>query len=400
MTRSRIFTKAIAALVIALAIIFPANLYSEKLIDQDFDITLDLPEDFIEAEHTPDSFSYRFAHRFMAVSFLYKLYPMGQFQTSSQALTTTLGRLGASYQNDSFVWANADCSIANFSMTFQGSSNGAKGWAISVQLKEKEASLVLLCYADSDKADDCQQFIISCLNSLTINEESKLCPGIFTSYAFPADKSLEAKKITLNIAGKQIQTQIDQVDKEASAFVRDCEFAVFSLYASHEKWLEAWKRYYQTIYRDSYSRMKVPADHIHQALYQTAKQQNSKNPDAAYNKMLLNWVQGFDYIRNTSAKKSDFTTPSEILCGNGSDCDARSMLLCTLLEHAGIDCTLFVSREYKHSVYGALINQEGAKIQVGQNWYLLGETTAKNINPGLIAQDQRDTKKWIPVPLP
>ena len=42
----------------------------------------------------------------------------------------------------------------------------------------------------------------------------------------------------------------------------------------------------------------------------------------------------------------------------------------------------------------------GAKIEVNGINFLLNETTARNIKPGLIAQDQCDTEKWIPVNLP
>ena len=75
------------------------------------------------------------------------------------------------------------------------------------------------------------------------------------------------------------------------------------------------------------------------------------------------------------------------------------MLLCILLAQNGIKTNLFISREYSHAVYGADINSQGAKIEVNGREYLLGETTVKNLKPGLIAQEQSDTEKWIPVPL-
>ena len=48
-------------------------------------------------------------------------------------------------------------------------------------------------------------------------------------------------------------------------------------------------------------------------------------------------------------------------------------------------------------MYGAQLNAEGAKINVNGKDFLLGETTVKNLKPGLIAQEQNDTEKWIPV---
>ena len=48
-------------------------------------------------------------------------------------------------------------------------------------------------------------------------------------------------------------------------------------------------------------------------------------------------------------------------------------------------------------MYGADINQPGAKITVNGTDFLLGETTAKDIKPGLIAAEMNDTEKWLPV---
>ena len=73
------------------------------------------------------------------------------------------------------------------------------------------------------------------------------------------------------------------------------------------------------------------------------------------------------------------------------------MLMCVLLGNMGIKSNLFISREYSHAVYGADINQPGAKITVNGTDFLLGETTAKDIKPGLIAAEMNDTEKWMPV---
>ena len=110
----------------------------------------------------------------------------------------------------------------------------------------------------------------------------------------------------------------------------------------------------------------------------------------------MNWVQNFEYKRGDE-KSTDFTSVFDSLAGVGSDCDSRSMLMCILLKQNGINTTLFISREYSHAVYGAELNAEGAKTEVSGKEYLLGETTVKNLKPGLIAQEQNDTEKWIPV---
>ena len=113
--------------------------------------------------------------------------------------------------------------------------------------------------------------------------------------------------------------------------------------------------------------------------------------------ILLDWVQDFKYRRDS--KGTDFTPVTASVQGVGSDCDSRSLLMCILLEHMGIKSELFISREYSHSVFGLAVRHNGALINVDGTDFVLGETTAK-VNFGLIAQEQSDTKKWIPVDLP
>ena len=130
------------------------------------------------------------------------------------------------------------------------------------------------------------------------------------------------------------------------------------------------------------------------------KKKNPGNPNQSLNETLLNWVQNFEYVRTSGSKKSDFTNVIDVLCGKGNDCDSRSMLMCCIMQNLGVKSELFISRIYSHAVYGLDLNIPGAKIEVNGINFLLNETTARNIKPGLIAQDQCDTEKWIPVNLP
>ena len=135
-------------------------------------------------------------------------------------------------------------------------------------------------------------------------------------------------------------------------------------------------------------------------LYSQMKKKNPETPNQSLNETLLNWVQNFEYVRTSGSKKSDFTNVIDVLCGKGNDCDSRSMLMCCIMQNLGVKSELFISRIYSHAVYGLDLNIPGAKIEVNGINFLLNETTARNIKPGLIAQDQCDTEKWIPVNLP
>ena len=392
MTRSKIGSVLISVFIFLICVLFPPLLSAEEVIDNEYGYSLDLPEGFSVAEYTQDGFSYRFVHDKMPVSLILKLYTDNKFNSSEQALSGTLDKLSAKYEIDKFEWRNVDCAISSFEMKLPN-TKGSKGWSVGVPLVQKNAHLVLLCYADLDKALNCEQFIISSLNSLAIDRGSYFSPGIITTYAFPRNN---LKDVSILVNGKNIKTQIDADDNIANQFVVDCEFAVMSLYANDKNWVKAWQRYYRAIYRDSYGRLKKVAFDINSELDDVVS--SSENPNFEIDKFLLNWVQSFDYKRDNKSKtSSDFTNLIDTLLNKGSDCDSRSMLMCVLLNNMGIDSVLFVSREYSHAIYGSDVNAWGAKIKVGEKEYLLGETTARDIEPGLIAKEFSDTYKWIPV---
>lgn len=366
---------------------------AEEVKDEDYGYSIDLPEGYTVEDKSDDGMSYLFKHDRMPVKLALKLYNTGTYTAPEEALTASFKKLSAvCTDRESFTWQKSPCSVAKFTMKLD---TAYEGWAVSCRLPQNGADLVLLCYADSKIESDCEQFIMSVLNSLSVSKESMFCPGIITSYAFPDS---ERKDITLSIAGKKIETSIGKDDVQAAKFVIECEYAVLKLYAKDAKWKEAWKRYYRAIYRDSYSRMTQPSKDIFAALFTDASKQNPENPQAVMAQELLTWTQGFEYGRNRTT--SDFTSLPAAITGVPNDCDSRSMLLCALLENAGIKCELFISHEYSHAVFGADIQNvspsENARLESGGKLYLLGDSTAK-VNIGLMAQDLTDSTKWIPV---
>jgi hypothetical protein len=385
----RIFRRATCtALFLFLA--FSAAI-AEEAADSDFGYSLDFPEGFSIADRTDDSMSYLFSHDRMPVHLILKLYNNTIYADSGNALTGALSKLSAASEScDTFLWRDVSCTIARFSMS---PGKSYKGWALAVPLTTKKAELVLLCYADAEKENDCEQFILSVLNSLAIDRASYFSPGPVTTYAFP---KAGVQPITLTINGKTIQTEIDKNDAEASRFVIDCEYAVLTLYANNASWKEAWQRYYRAIFRDNYARLRKCSLDIYTAIAPSVK--DDPHPDAALVQALLSWTQGFPYKRGTG-KSADFTSLTDCLTGTGNDCDARSMLLCVLIENMGTKTALFVSHEYSHAVFGAVLAVPGAKIHEGNTDFLLCETTAP-VKIGLMAQDMSDTSKWIPVLLP
>lgn len=396
---------------IILLFILIHSAFAEIITDDDYGYELDIPENFELNQSTPDNKSFLFYYKKTNVYLILKICDYGGEDTKAPitsaktALCVTLDKIFADYSVDTFDYYGTPVAISNGTTSFTDTSkmqseyankDSMSFWAESADLKGKNAAVVLISYTPKLSFVLNQQFITSTLNSLVLkNITDTATMGLFTYYAYP---SKMAKGVTLRINGHDVKTSLCIDDAEAARFVIDCEWAVLSQYAGDEKWQEAWVRYYRAIFRDSFARLNTISTDIYSAIIGDAKKANKNDPNAALNEILLSWVQSFSYERdNKTASASDFTALPEIFLGKGSDCDSRSLLMCVLLKHMGLDTCLFVSQEYHHAIYGAQVNIKGAKINVDNKWYLLGETTAKNIAPGFIAQTMNDTDKWIPV---
>ena len=375
-----------------LFIIFAITSYSfsEQITDRDFGFSLDIPEGFEIADYTEDGMSYVFSHPNIPVTLVMKLTEEKNAKSAAEVLNINLKKLNASGETDSFKWNGTVCGISNFSMSLD---DNYSGWAVSAPVKIQDYYVILLCYAPESKKG-CEQFIISTINSLSINNEYLNTPGIITSYAFPPEGS---ESVLLKIGGKEIKTSLDKSDEEAAKFVTDLEYSVLNLYANHKMWKEAWQRYYRMIYRDNAGRLQQTAKNIYDSIYPELKKSKPQDADIKYAQALLSWVQTFGYERAQSKIESDFTSLPASIKGKGSDCDSRSMLVSVLLNYTGIDTAMLISREYSHAVVVTDIPAPGQTFTMENGReYLFGETTAR-VTWGMLAQDQADRTKWIPV---
>ena len=375
-----------------LFIIFAITSYSfsEQITDRDFGFSLDIPEGFEIADYTEDGMSYVFSHPNIPVTLVMKLTEEKNAKSAAEVLNKNLKKLNASGETDSFKWNGTVCGISYFSMSLD---DNYSGWAVSAPVKIQDYYVILLCYAPESKKG-CDQFIISTINSLSINNEYLNTPGIITSYAFPPEGS---ESVLLQIGGKEIKTSLDKSDEEAAKFVIDLEYSVLNLYANHKMWKEAWQRYYRMIYRDNAGRLQQTAKNIYDSIYPELKKSKPQDADIKYAQALLSWVQTFGYERAQSKIESDFTSLPASIKGKGSDCDSRSMLVSVLLNYTGIDTAMLISREYSHAVVVTDIPAPGQTFTMENGReYLFGETTAR-VTWGMLAQDQADRTKWIPV---
>ena len=368
------------------------SLNAESISDKDFKFSLDIPEGFQIDSYTEDGMSYIFLHPNIPVTLVLRIYNNLDKTDSSSVLKNTLSKLSAKSDIDSFYWSEKTCAISSFSMTID---QNYKGWAICAPSLIEGSYINLMCYAPSDKEAACEQFIMSTLNGLCINPDYYYVPGIITSYAFPSQGKTQ-NKVTIN--NKTIISQIDKADIEASNFVIELEYSVLKLYAKHALWKEAWQRYYKMIYRDAFGRLEDFSEKTFEALYPLAEKENPSNPDITYAQYLLSWVQTFNYQRAGNINDSDFTSPLAAICGQGNDCDSRSMLLSILLNSIDVESILIFSIDYSHAMAATNIKAPGQtyKLEENQKEYIFGETT-DNVTWGMIVQDQSDRSKWIPV---
>ena len=382
------------ALAIFFLNLFPS--FAEVVNDSVYKYSLDFPEGFVLDDFDPQNGSYFFSHPNIPVCLALVVYKDPNITDSHFSLEVALKKLSGTFDIDQFTWNGSKCAIADFSMTLD---QDYAGWAVSAPLQNPGAFLNLICYAPKDKRPVCNQFIMSLLNSLCTNQEYYSTPGIIVTYAFPKEGK---KDVNLNIAGQRIHTNLDKSDLEGANFLIDMEFSVLTLYANHPLKQKAWERYYRLIYRDSFGRLENCISDVLDVLVPLAMIKSPQNQDLFIAQTLLSWVQDFDYKRNNASKSSsDFTSLPATICGEGNDCDSRSLLICMFMRSMGYESLLLVSPEFLHALASVEMDAPGQKyvLEGSEREFLIGETTAK-VTWGMIAQDFADRSKWFPVFLP
>lgn len=90
-------------------------------------------------------------------------------------------------------------------------------------------------------------------------------------------------------------------------------------------------------------------------------------------------------------------SPVEFIATLDGDCDTRALLLYTVLKHYKYDVTLLVSNYYQHAVLGINLPYRGLAKTIYGRRYVVWETTAKVIPPGVLPPQISNMNLWIPV---
>lgn len=370
-------------------------LNAEILIDNEFGYYLDIPEGYHIQQSEDNGKSYLFYHPNIPVNLAIKIYSDAQYKNSLQVMKTALSKLSVTQTEEntsSLTWNDRSCTVSNFTMMLD---KAYYTWAVCVPCDVKNSYLYLMCYTPCDMKEITEQFIISTINSLCMSEKYKNTAGIISSLAFKNTKEVSGVE---KLNGKEFNFTIGDQDLEGNKFITDLEYSVLCLYKEHKAGIEAWKRFYRQVYKDSYERLKSFNESFYKTFYPIAKEKNPQNPDITYAQIVLDFVQSMQYKRNQGKNETDFTSMIEILYGVGNDCDSRSMMVCILLNYAGIDSIMLISPAYSHAMAGVNNNAPGQKYTLQENGktYLYGETT-DNVTWGMLPQNYSDESQWIPI---
>ncbi|MEZ5003442.1 MAG: hypothetical protein R2730_10460 [Chitinophagales bacterium] len=105
-----------------------------------------------------------------------------------------------------------------------------------------------------------------------------------------------------------------------------------------------------------------------------------------------------DYLREGNQCvpniKYGLLSPIEFLGSLIGDCDTRTLLLFTILNHYGYDVAMLGSELYKHSVIAINLPYKGVTKTINGRRYIIWETTYLGIEPGVFPKDMSDMRFW------
>ena len=371
---------------VAICLAAVQNLPAVQFASPTLNYSIDLPDDFSMTGSNGND-RYQFSSSILPVELLLCTYTKNRYKSAEAVIKDITQQLYGTAETAAFEWRNRDAAIAQISLAFDQYSVNL-GWAAAAELAKGKGYVAIIGFYPENEPDAslCESLIISSIDSLATDYGSSFEAGPFTTFAFPSEGE---KNISLEIAGRKINTVIDQSDEDANQYVIDREYAILVLENKYGLGQEACRRFYKTVYRDAYKRLRRCAFDIQNELTFGGNAIKDRRELA---ETLLKWTQGFEYKRDLEG--SDVTSLPGALVGKGCDCDSRSLLLAVLFRQMNYRSAFFVSSEYSHAVAGAELEGNGAKMMIDGTAYMVGETTAP-VQFGQIAKDMSEAEKWM-----
>ncbi|GHT89096.1 hypothetical protein FACS1894137_17880 [Spirochaetia bacterium] len=394
-------TKKILVPVFAFGL-FAAVLFAEPMVSPSWGFRIDLPEEYrYVSGDGKDKFSFRSP---AGANFELAVYPPGKRSANPmpQALAADIQkRLRNSGEISNFEYRNRKAVLLELDFPApqaagnKGDPPRFSGWGLCLELETRGNGtplLLALAYGEAGKAE-LQTLHISALDSIAAMEGDRYAPGPMTEYAYP-----RGKRIRISPAGLDLEAFVYEHDQEGAQALVDREFEVLKRAAGSTdpqdspQWKSAWARFYRTIYRDSFSRLREIAFALERHWSVSNAAPGAGSWDLAGK--ALAWVQNFSYERNLPG--SDFVNLVSAAIEGRGDCDSRSMLWAIVLEQANIPAALMVSADYGHAMGLIDIPGPGARFEWDGTRWLVAETTAA-VNLGRIEQKMSDPTYWLGV---
>jgi len=373
------------AILISCIFLLTLPLFGEEFFIEEYNYTVFIPEGWnvLNSENLAEL---SFVSDDQTVVFQISTFEGQKYDSSRDMFKDLTGSINKESEGTSFEYNGDDCYIADISFD-NGEGDILRGWFLFINRDDRD--YYLLSFAGLDFYEEKLPFILSVLDSFRIESDGdKLKPGAVSQfyYPFPGNEQ-DMAQMVLN--GNIVSFNTDINEFEASQLVIEREANMMIYYqdlGDKPLFEEAWKRYYNIIFRDNYSRFTTLAESL--------RNSNIGKNDREKAIIILNWIQNFEYT--SSGTFSDLLSPIAAASHEKGDCDARGLAYSIILRHLGIDSLLMVSWQYKHSMSAVDVPGDGARIPLGDKTYIVAETT-EVVDMGMIPQSMADGDKWIPV---
>jgi hypothetical protein len=322
-------------------------------------------------------------------------YEPGRFADLETLASQTLAKLGSKGETTAYGYEGRKAILAELS--FAPGGQAQKGYAIFIGGRRSasgkgavdEDDYLLLAYAPAGQFDAYSDFILSCLDSFSVDQAARRAPGPVSQFTLDWPPKYDKTKTVALPTGAQAELPWSDEEAQQEADTINREYRVLTAYAGAEGlWQDAWARFYRMAYRESAPRMDRLTLEVSRLVPSGDKTEIARR--------ILAWTQGFVYERDE--KGSDFVPPLVSAYEGKGDCDSRAVVAAIVLERLGIDSILMVSHEYSHAMLGVDVEGGGQRFPFNGKQYLVGETTAE-VGLGMIAKDMADWSKWMGINL-
>ncbi|MCF6336018.1 MAG: hypothetical protein L3J12_09775, partial [Spirochaetales bacterium] len=254
--------------------------------------------------------------------FQIKKYPGGTFSTSLEIYQYVSNELGSRGEGESFTFDTMESYFS--SISFISGGYRYRGYLVTIEGEAEDFVLFAFSYADSFTSYN--DFLLSAIDSFSLNESGLRNPGPVSQFYYPwpgRDKTINY----IEIGEKAIPISFDKNEIDAAKVLIEREVRILIQYSDSELADSAWTRYYRLIYRDNYNRIRRVARIISSEISEDFGGLDSLEKSS----VLLSWIQTFKYLRTGTL--SDFMSPVDTLFSESGDCDSRALLYVILLEY-------------------------------------------------------------------